>query len=108
VEWPPNSPRVIGKFRLAVPLDRGRFSISGAFQTMSVRRSLSDADLSPVYLASLTVSSSRLHPDFDVQCGVRNLFDQRAWDPASPGQGLDRLARDGRSVFLKLVWHTRR
>jgi outer membrane receptor protein involved in Fe transport len=42
-----------------------------------------------------------------VQFGVRNLLDQKAWDPASPGQGVYSLARDGRSAFVKLVWHTR-
>jgi outer membrane receptor for ferrienterochelin and colicins len=107
-QWPPNSPRVIGKLRLAVPFDRGRFSISGAVQTMSARRTSADDLVDPVYLTSITVTSSRLHPDFDMQFGIRNLFDQKAWDPASTSQGLDRLARDGRSVFLKLVWHTRR
>jgi iron complex outermembrane receptor protein len=107
-DWPPNSPPVAGKLRLAVPLDRGRFSIAGSFESMSTRRTFADARVGPVYLTNLTMTSTRLHPDFDVQIGVRNLFDQLAWDPASPDQGVDRLARDGRSVFLKLVWHTRR
>jgi outer membrane receptor protein involved in Fe transport len=106
-EWPANSPRVIAKVRLAVPLDRGRFSIAGTFQSMSARRTLSDFDVRPVTLTNLTMTSSRLHPDFDVQFGVRNLLDQKAWDPASPGQGVYSLARDGRSAFVKLVWHTR-
>jgi iron complex outermembrane receptor protein len=108
-EWPPpNSPQVIAKLRVAVPLDRGRFSVSGALQTMSCRRTLANDSVAPVYSSSLTVTSSGLHPDFDVQFGVRNLFDRRAWDPATPNQGLDRLARDGRSAFVKLVWHTRK
>jgi outer membrane receptor for ferrienterochelin and colicins len=106
-EWPANSPKVIAKLRLAVPFDRGRFSIAGNFQSMSARRTLSDLDVRPVTLTNLTVTSSRLHPDFDVQFGLRNLFDQKAWDPASPGQGIYSLARDGRSAFVKLVWHTR-
>jgi hypothetical protein len=75
---------------------------------MSARRTFADARVGAVFLTNLTLTSTRLHPDFDVQIGVCNLFDQLAWDPASPDQGVDRLARDRRSVFLKLVWHTRR
>ena len=88
-------------------MDRGRFSIAGTFQSMSARRTLSDFDVRPVALTNLTVTSSRLHPDLDVQFGVRNLLNQMAWDPASPGQGVYSLARDSRSAFVKLVWHTR-
>ena len=105
-EWPPNSPEFNGKFRLAVPLSRG-ITIAAALQYMSSRRTFNYDLLPPVFLTNITASSIRLHPDLDLQFGVRNLFDQRAW-AASPGQGLDRLARDGRSAFLKLTWHTRR
>jgi iron complex outermembrane receptor protein len=104
----PNSPRVLLKFRGGVPLNRGRFCVGAAFQYISTRRTFADADSPPVYLTDLTVTSNRLHPAFDLQLGVRNLFDRRDWDPASPDQGLDRLARDGRSVFVKLIWHTLR
>jgi outer membrane receptor for ferrienterochelin and colicins len=108
VEWPPDSPHFNSKVRLSIPLARGRFTIAGALQHMSSRRTFGDALAPPVYLTNITVTSNRLHPDFDLQFGIRNLFDQRSWDPASPGQGLDRLARDGRSAFLKLMWHTRK
>ena len=104
---PPNSPRVLGKARAGLPLDHGRFSLGGAFQYISARRTFADAPGAPVYLTDFTVTSTRLHPAFDLQLGVRNLFDRRDWDPASPDQGLDQLARDGRSVFVKLLWHTR-
>jgi outer membrane receptor for ferrienterochelin and colicins len=107
-ETPANSPCTLLKLRLSVPLDHRRFAVSGAFQYMSTRGTFGGAEVPPVYLADLTITSNRLHPDYDVQFGVRNLFNRLAWDPASPGQGLDRLARDGRSVFVKLVWHTRR
>jgi outer membrane receptor protein involved in Fe transport len=106
--WPANSPNVVGKILVAAPLDRGRFTVAGAFESMSRRRTFGYDIVGPAYLTNLTVTSARLHPDFDVQVGIRNLFDQRAWDPASPGQGLDVLARDGRSAFVKLIWHTRR
>jgi iron complex outermembrane receptor protein len=108
VAWPPNSPELAGKLRLALPVDHGRFTLSGALQYLSSRRTFAGEMLPRVYLADFTVTSSRLHPEFDVQFGIRNLFDQSAWDPASPGQGLDRLLRDGRSAFVKLIWHTPR
>jgi len=106
-ESPPNSPELLSKLRLSAPLDRGRFTVAGALQCMSSRRTFAGNLVPRVYLVDVTVTSAKLHPSFDLQLGIRNLFDQRAWDPASPGQGLDRLARDGRSAFLKLIWHTR-
>jgi iron complex outermembrane receptor protein len=107
-DWPPNSPEVVAKLRAAVPLDRGKFTLAGSMQYMSSRLTFADNMVPRVYLLGVTVTTARLHPEFDLQFGVRNLLDQSAWDPASPGQGLDRLERDGRSVFLKLIWHTRR
>ena len=105
---PANSPRVLLKARGAIPLDRGRFSVACAFQYMSERQTFAGAVVTPVYVTDITVTSGRLHPAFDLQFGVRNLFDRQEWDPASPDQGLDRLARDGRRIFVRLLWHTRR
>ncbi len=104
---PTNSPRAVGKFRLSSPIVHNRFIVSGAFQYMSSRSTFGDAVVPPVFPADFTVTTSRLHPSFDLQLGVRNTFNQLAWDPASPGQGIDRIARDGRSAFLKVIWHTR-
>ena len=67
---------------------------------MSERQTFAGGVVTPVYVTDITVTSGRLHPAFDLQFGVRNLFDRQEWDPASPDQGLDRLARDGRRIFL--------
>ena len=107
-EQTPNSPRTLGKVRLSMPV-RHVVTLAGAFQYMSARGTfVADEHVPAVYLTDVTLTTNRLHPSFDIQLGVRNLLDQKAWDPASPGQGIDLLARDSRSAFLKLIWHTRR
>jgi outer membrane receptor for ferrienterochelin and colicins len=104
---PPNSPHLVCKFRISAPLDRNRFTVSGAVQYTSSRKTFGDSSVAPVYPSDLTVTTNRLHSSFDLQFGIRNIFNQLAWDPASPGQGIDRIACDGRSAFVKVVWHTR-
>ena len=46
-----------------------------------------------------------LHPHFDFVFGVRNALNQKYDDPV--GIAVDRLRADGRSVFVKLIWHAR-
>jgi outer membrane receptor protein involved in Fe transport len=58
------------------------------------------------YVADLTVSSVHLHRDFDLQAGVRNLFDRRYSDPAGYSDAMQSITEDGRSIFLRLIWHS--
>ncbi len=102
-----NSPQAVGKLRGALPLLKNRLQVATALQYLSSRETLADAVVPSYWLADFTLTTNRLHPDFDVQFGVRNLFNRAYYDPVSPGLVQDRLLQDGRSVFLKLIWRTR-
>ncbi len=96
-----NSPRQVGKARLAAPLWRDRLLLAGSWQFISARQSWTGDRLGGTLLTDVT-ATVRLSARFDVQAGVRNLFDRRYEDPIY--LTVDRLRGDGRSAFLKLVW----
>ena len=104
---PSNSPQAVAKLRAALPLLKNRLQVATALQYLSRRTTLGGAVVPSYWLGDLTLTTNRLHPDFDVQFGVRNLFNRTYYDPASPGLIQDRLLEDRRSVFLKLIWRTR-
>jgi iron complex outermembrane receptor protein len=97
-----NSPAVISKARLGVPLRAGRLSVAGNLQYISARNSWTGDRLGGALLADFTVTA-RLQPRFDLEAGVRNAFDRRYEDPIY--LTLDRIRGDGRSVYLRLVCH---
>ena len=103
--WLPDSPSHVGKFRMSVPLARSRIRLSGAFQYLSSRATLSGSPVDPVTLAEATASTTHLHPQFDLVFGVRNALNQKFDEPV--GIAIDRLRADGRSLFVKLIWHAR-
>jgi outer membrane receptor protein involved in Fe transport len=100
----PNSPRQVGKLRMALPLLRDKLTLSSSAQYLGSRGTLAGESVGPVFLADATVTTNRLFPQFDLQFGVRNLFDRAYYDPVA--LILDRLRQDGRSVFVKLIWRT--
>ncbi|MBI3696415.1 MAG: TonB-dependent receptor [Acidobacteria bacterium] len=101
--WLPNSPRRLGKLRFAAPLARQKLYLSSSMQYLSPRNTRGGDSLPPVFLADVTVTTNRLlHPQFDVQFGIRNLFDRRYSDPVA--LAVDGMRQDGRSVFVKLIW----
>jgi len=59
----------------------------------------------PVLLEDLTITTRGLHPDFDLQFGLRNALNWHYEDPVYVA--IDRMRQDGRSLFVKLIWHTR-
>ncbi|MBI1791235.1 MAG: TonB-dependent receptor [Acidobacteria bacterium] len=102
----PNSPGRIGKLRFAVPI-ANKLDASAGFQYVSARYAQSGYRLAPVWLGELTITTRRLAPNFDLACGIRNLFDRRYEDPAGGSVTLDRLIQDGRSAYVKLIWRVR-
>jgi outer membrane receptor for ferrienterochelin and colicins len=101
----PDSPRNIDKIRIGVPFARGKVFASAAASYMSSRETVSDGRLGPVLLSDFTLTTLHLHPDFDLEAGVRNAFNSRYFDPI--GLAVDRIQENGRSVFVKLLWHAR-
>jgi outer membrane receptor protein involved in Fe transport len=102
-----NSPQAVGKLRAALPLLKNRLQGATALQYLSSRSALDGLVVPGYWLADLTLTTNRLTPDFDLQFGVRNLFNRAYYDPVSGGLIFDQLLEDGRSVFLKLIWRTK-
>ena len=98
----PNSPSRIGKAKLAGPLVRNKLYLSGGFQYLSARATVTGALLRPVALADVTLSTKRLCRDFNLVFGIRNLFNWQYDQPVS--LSIDRIRGDGRSFFLKAIW----
>jgi len=97
--WLPNSPRQLAKFRAGIPIGRRLFA-AGDLQYISARATLSGGRLGGFLLADAT-ATVRLTRRFDLVAGVHNFFDRRYQDPVYVTA--DRIAGDGRSLFLKLV-----
>jgi iron complex outermembrane receptor protein len=98
-----NVPSHIAKFRGAAPLAQGRLSLAATFDYLSTRATRDGTSVRPVALVGVTLTTNRIHRDFDVQVGVRNLAGWRYWDPAAVA--LDPMPGDGRSVYIKLLYH---
>jgi outer membrane receptor for ferrienterochelin and colicins len=99
--WLANSPHSLAKARLGLPLCRDRLNLAGSWQYISARQSWTGDRLGGALLMD-AVATWRLTSHFDVQGGIRNLFDRRYEDPIY--LTVDRLRGDGRTAFLKLVW----
>jgi outer membrane receptor protein involved in Fe transport len=102
-----NSPGAVAKVRGSLPLLKKKLQAATAIEYLSPRRTVSYAEVPPYTLVDLTLTTNRIHPDFDVQFGVRNLFNRVYYDPAGLGLVQDRIRQDGRSVFLKLIWRSK-
>lgn len=105
--WIANSPSWIAKFRAAAPLAHDRLWAAAAMQYLSTRRTVAGEIVPSVWLTDLTFTTRKLHPDFDIQFGVRNLLNRVYYDPAGVDLPEQMLQQDGRSIFLKLILRTR-
>jgi iron complex outermembrane receptor protein len=100
----PNSPRVLAKLRLGMPVFAHRAFLASSAEYMSARGTTGADRVGPVFLQDFTVTTRRPLPaKFDVQAGVRNLWNRQFDDPV--GLAIDTIRQDGRSVFIKLIWH---
>ena len=100
-----NSPARIAHFRVSSALARNRLEWSGSTRYLSSRDTRGTARVPNVWVVDVTVSTVHLRRDFDLRAGVRNLLDRRNWDPTAYSNSMDRIAADGRSVFLGIFWH---
>lgn len=101
----PNSPHQIGKLRFSKSFLKDKLILSSSTQYLGRRETLSEAVMRPVWLEDITLTTRRLHPDFDLQFGIRNALNWRYADPVY--LVIDQMQQDGRSLFVKLIWHTR-
>lgn len=101
-----NSPNIIGKLNLSVPLPWQSLRLGTEAQWLAARKT--HAGMVPDYgLANLTLLRPMAGDRWEWSASVFNLFDNRhldatAYDPTVPQR--DRLAQDGRSYRLKAVY----
>jgi len=99
--WMVNSPRSIAKARVAVPLGGGAWTVAYSTWVLGPRRTLSGNIVARAWVGDLTLSSHRLHPNFEVILGLRNAFNHAWYDPVAIG--VDRIRGDGRHLFVKFI-----
>jgi iron complex outermembrane receptor protein len=97
-----NSPRVLLKARAALPLFSDRLLLSSSLQYTSSRLTYAEQLLQPFAVNDVTLTWRRKNTPWELQFGVRNLFDCRYSDAVA--LSVDSLRSDGRSAFLKLLW----
>jgi iron complex outermembrane receptor protein len=103
----PDSPGCVAKMRGAIPLLKNKLRASTAIEYLSAQRTYMYAQVPAFWLTDVTLTTRNLHPDFDLQFGVRNLLNVAYFYPGGVGLTQDQIRADGRSVFLKLVWRTK-
>ena len=103
----PDSPGCVAKMRGAIPLLKGKLRAATALEYLSAQRTYSYAQVSGYWLTDVTLTTRNLHPDFDLQFGVRNLLNQTYFYPGGIGLIEDQIRADSRSVFLKVIWRTK-
>jgi outer membrane receptor protein involved in Fe transport len=99
----PNSPQQVHKGRVGVPLRGGKFFLSGAVSYVSDRRTLGGDSVGSALVTDFTFTTIHLTPAFDIQAGVRNAYNDHYYDPV--GFAIGQMLEDGRSAYVKLVWH---
>jgi outer membrane receptor for ferrienterochelin and colicins len=100
----PNSPRILTKLRLGVPVLTHRAFVSSQVEYMSGRGTDAGAQVAPVFLQDVTLTTGKpLIGGWDLQAGIRNLWNRTVDDPV--GLDIDTIRENGRSVFIKMTWH---
>jgi iron complex outermembrane receptor protein len=97
-----NSPRHMFKTRGSLPLS-GRATAALEWQFIGSRATLGGAT---VPTASLINASAdwRLTPSLTLTGSIRNMFNDRYWDPGSDEHIPDAIQQDGRTARIGLRW----
>jgi iron complex outermembrane receptor protein len=103
----PDSPGCVAKIRGAIPLLKNKLRAAAALQYLSAQRTYLNAQVPAFWLTDITLTTRNLHPDFDLQFGMRNLLNVTYFYSGGVGLTEDQIRADGRSFFLKLVWRTK-
>jgi iron complex outermembrane receptor protein len=98
-----NSPGHLAKFRFSVPGPAPRSFLSTEVQYISSRRTLAERTVAAVTVTNVTLVAP-LRQSFELFAGMRNVFNQRGYDPGSEEHLQDAIQQNGRTVRLGLRW----
>jgi iron complex outermembrane receptor protein len=98
-----NSPGHLAKFRLSVPGPVNRSFVSTELQYISRRLTLAGNTVQPATWTNVTLIEP-IGRSFEMFAGVRNLFDQRSYDPGSEEHLEDVIQQNGRTVRIGIRW----
>ncbi len=99
-----NSPRVLTKLNLNMPLVRERLVAGVEGQYMSGRKTLAGDTIGGFFIANVTALGVNIVKDLEVSASVYNLFDKRYADPASEEHVQDVIVQDGRDYRVKITY----
>lgn len=99
-----NSPHVLAKGNLIVPLLRDKLFASPELQYTSSRKTLSGGSTGSFVVANLTLFGKNLLKGLELSGSIYNLFDKKYGDPGGAEHRQDVIRQDGRTFRLKLTY----
>lgn len=97
-----NSPRLLAKVNLSVPLPWAGLRAGYELRFDSRRLSLDGTELGGYALSNLLLSTSVLANGLELSLGIHNLFDKRYAQPGADSNWQNALEQDGRSLLVKV------
>jgi iron complex outermembrane receptor protein len=98
----PNSPRLLAKANLSMPLPLGGLRLAAQFGYDGPRIGLDGHPLGGYALSSLHLGTEALAPGLEVSLGLVNLFDKHLAQPGADTNWQNAFEQDGRSLRLQL------
>ena len=102
-DTPANSPRHTAGLNLSVPLSDEQLLAGFEVRYVGTRRG-EYAPVDAYALANLTLTWRPPATAWELQGGIRNLFDERYADPAGPSYLQNAIEQDGRTILLRATF----
>jgi outer membrane receptor protein involved in Fe transport len=99
-----NSPRVLSKLNVSVPLPWGHWVAGYSLHHDSRRLSHNGSYLGGYAVSNLNVVTGTGGPGLELSLSLRNLFNKQFAQPAGPTDWQNALAQDGRSARAEVVY----
>ena len=96
-----NSPRVLGKANLVIPLLNEAVFVGLELQYTGDRKTLAGNEAEEHILANLTLFSDKLFRNWELSASIYNLFDTSYGDPGGTEHIQDLIEQDGRTFRVK-------
>ncbi len=100
----PNSPSLLGKLNLSMPLRVAGLRAGYELRFDSPRRTLDGSELGGYVLSNITLGTQSLARGLEISMSIYNLFDKRFAQPGSSTNWQNAIEQDGRNVGIKLSY----